>query len=72
VLLGFCSQLYGRAERYRRLSITVPDIPRDIRTEHRLIFEAAIRRDAATATDLLKDHFERTAQMVEEILRNRW
>ena len=72
VLLGFCNQLYMRADRYRRLSITVPDIPRDIKTELRLIFEAAIRRDAATATGLLKDHFERTAQMVEEILRNRW
>jgi hypothetical protein len=37
-----------------------------------LIFEAAIKRDAITATDLLKDHFERTAQMVDEILRHRW
>ena len=35
VLLGFCHQLFARANRYRRLSITVPDIPRDIRTEHR-------------------------------------
>jgi DNA-binding GntR family transcriptional regulator len=72
VLLGFCSQLYARANRYRRLSITVPDIPRDIRTEHRLIFEAAIKRDAVAATDLLKEHFERTARMVDEILRHRW
>ena len=72
VLLGFCSQLYARANRYRRLSITVPDIPRDVRTEHRLIYEAVIKRDALTATDLLKDHFERTAQMVDEILRHWW
>jgi GntR family carbon starvation induced transcriptional regulator len=72
VLLGFCSQLYARANRYRRLSITVPDIPRDVRSEHRLIYEAAIRRDAVTATDLLRDHFERTAHMVDEILRHRW
>jgi len=72
VLLGFCSQLYARANRYRRLSITVPDIPRDIKTEHRLIFEAAIKRDPVTATDLLQDHFERTAHMVDEILRHRW
>ena len=72
VLLGFCNQLYARANRYRRLSITVPDIPRDIRTEHRLIYEAAIKRDAVTATDLLTDHFERTAHMVDEILRHRW
>jgi GntR family transcriptional regulator, carbon starvation induced regulator len=72
LLLGFCGQLSARANRYRRLSITVPDIPRDVRIEHRLIFEAAIKRDAITATDLLKDHFERTAQMVDEILRHRW
>src|SRR6266481_3913968 len=55
VLLGFCIQLSARANRYRRLSITVPDIPRDVRTEHRLIFEAAIVRDAVAVTDLLKD-----------------
>ncbi len=72
VLLGFCSQLSARANRYRRLSITVPDIPRDVRTEHRLIFEATIQRDAMTATDLLQDHFEKTAQMVDELLRHRW
>ncbi|TDM75720.1 GntR family transcriptional regulator, partial [Lactobacillus crispatus] len=72
VLLGFCSQLSARANRYRRLSITVPDIPRDVRTEHRLIFAATIQRDAMTATDLLQDHFEKTAQMVDELLRHRW
>src|SRR5882757_4724304 len=33
VLLGFCSQLSTRANRYRRLSVSVPDIPRDVRTE---------------------------------------
>ncbi len=70
VLLGFCSQLSGRANRYRRLSISAP--PRDIKTEHRLIFEATIGRDAATATRLLRDHFERTARMVDELLKNKW
>jgi DNA-binding GntR family transcriptional regulator len=50
----------------------VPDIPRDIRAEHRLIFEATIDRDAVTATERLRNHFERTAQMVDEILRQRW
>lgn len=72
VLLGFCSQLSARANRYRRLSISVSDIPRDVRTEHRLIFEATIQRDAATAAELLRDHFERTARMVDELLKHRW
>lgn len=72
VLLGFCSQLSARANRYRRLSVSVPDIPRDVRNEHRLIFEATIARDADTATALLQEHFERTAQMVDELLRHRW
>ncbi len=70
VLLGFCSQLSARANRYRRLSISAP--PRDIKTEHRLIFEATIGRDAPTATRLLRDHFERTARMVDELLKNKW
>jgi DNA-binding GntR family transcriptional regulator len=72
VLLKFCSELSARANRYRRLSITVPDIPRDIRTEHRQIFEATIKRDAIAAPELLQDHFERTARQVEELLRHRW
>lgn len=72
VLLGFCSQLSARANRYRRLSISVPDMPRDVRSEHRLIFEATIDRDADTATALLQEHFEKTAQMVDELLRHRW
>lgn len=70
VLLGFCGQLSGRANRYRRLSISAP--PRDIKTEHRLIFEATIKRDAPTATRLLREHFELTARMVDELLKNRW
>ena len=72
VLLGFCGQLYARTERYRRLSIALEDVPRDAQTEHRLIFEAAIRRDAAAATARLQEHYERTAHMVEDILRHQW
>lgn len=72
VLLKFCSELSARANRYRRLSVTVPDIPRDINKEHRLIFEATIKRDEAAAVELLQDHFERTARQVEELLRHRW
>ena len=59
-----------RANRYRRLSISAP--PRDIKTEHRLIYEATIQRDAVTATTRLRDHFERTARMVDELLKNKW
>jgi DNA-binding GntR family transcriptional regulator len=55
VLLGFRGQLSARANRYSRLSISAPR--RGIKTEHRLIFEAIIRRDAPTATRLLREHF---------------
>ncbi len=70
VMLGLCSQLSERANRYRRLSVS--DIPRDVRREHRLIFEATLERDAAAATTRLREHFERTAHVVEELLRHRW
>jgi DNA-binding GntR family transcriptional regulator len=68
ILLGFCNQLYARSDRYRRLSVAVLDAPRDIKTEHRLIFEATIQRNADGAVKLLQQHFERTAAIVEHLL----
>lgn len=72
VLLNFCSQLSERANRYRRLSMQVSDIPRDVTGEHRMIFEATISRDADAAARFLQEHFTRTAEMVDELLRHQW
>jgi DNA-binding GntR family transcriptional regulator len=68
VLLGFCSQLSARASRYRRLSAAAPNFPRDVPREHRLIFEATIRRDVGAAIKALQEHFEHTARQVEQVL----
>lgn len=72
VLLGFCGQLSARANRYRRLSVVTRGSARDVRTEHRLIFEAALHRDADTAAARLCEHFEKTAETAETLLSSDW
>ena len=42
--------LYRQSERYRRLVIADHSLPRDVHAEHRLIFDAALARDTATAS----------------------
>lgn len=67
-LLGFCNQLYDRAIRYRALS-NIKNYPRrNIGKEHREIMQAVISRDADRSVLLLKNHYQRTA----DILRGAW
>lgn len=67
-LLGITQTLRDAAEFYRRWSYTQqPD--RDIAGEHHQILTAALDRDAERATDLLAQHYRRTAQIVEAALQ---
>ena len=63
-LLRFRDSLYEQSERYRQLSIPLDAGARDVDDEHRLIVEAALRRDADAAVAALSAHFRRTAQLV--------
>ena len=68
VLLAICEGLFDRADRYRRLSWAIPNNPRAIDEEHRLIFERALARKVEPAVEILCQHYERTAQQVEAFL----
>jgi GntR family carbon starvation induced transcriptional regulator len=68
ILLTISEGLFERADRYRRLSWAIPDNPRAIDEEHRLIFESALARDVERAVSMLCLHYERTAQQVEAFL----
>lgn len=56
--------LYERADRYRRLAVKYGEITRDEGNEHRRLAEAALRRDVAEATSLMREHIETTAQVL--------
>jgi GntR family carbon starvation induced transcriptional regulator len=68
-LLHFRSVIYDQHERYRRIAISHPEIPRDVGDEHRLIFEAALARDIPRVTELSALHIQRTGDSVREVLR---
>jgi GntR family carbon starvation induced transcriptional regulator len=69
-LLHFRHVIYDQHERYRRIAMGHPEIPRDVRDEHRLIFEAALARDIPGVCRLSAVHIQRTGDLVREVLRN--
>ena len=66
-LKHFLSLLYQQAERYRRLSLYLQPIPRDIHSEHESLLQAAIRRDADGAAAILSEHILLTFRSVQAI-----
>jgi DNA-binding GntR family transcriptional regulator len=60
----FLSILYHQAERYRHLSLRRSEGTRRLHDEHAALFEAAMARDADTATHLLGEHIRLTLQSV--------
>jgi DNA-binding GntR family transcriptional regulator len=62
-LLAIRSQLYERAERYRRYSGVI-EKDRDVAAEHRRLFEATIGRDEAMATREMQAHLWLTADII--------
>lgn len=68
-LIENCSQLYDSAERYRSMARLAGASRNDPRDEHKEIVTAALERDADTAAKLLTEHFQRTAELVQTVLR---
>jgi DNA-binding GntR family transcriptional regulator len=60
----FRSSLYLQAERYRRLSVPLRTIDRDVAGEHRQLCEAALARDAEGACALMRSHLMRTTDIL--------
>ncbi|MCF3638354.1 FCD domain-containing protein [Rhizobium sp. TRM95111] len=64
ILIELCGKLFSRADRYRRMSASLTG-GRDVVGEHRAIFDAALARDAPAAADLLRQHYQQTADALE-------
>jgi DNA-binding GntR family transcriptional regulator len=63
-LLCVRRQLYVHSERYRRLSVPLAHVTRDIEREHRSIMLAALDRDADEAIRALADHIRETTRVL--------
>ena len=70
ILLDICERLFSRADRYRRLSVSLSGGARDVEGEHRQIMERALAHDAEGAAALLRAHYGRTAAALEAFFAN--
>jgi DNA-binding GntR family transcriptional regulator len=66
-LLQIRQQLYEQSERYRKLELAHPP-SRDPNIEHNRIVEAALARDTAKATRLMRNHLQLTAENILEAM----
>jgi len=62
-LLRFREVLFDHSHRYRALSLQRSSSPGRI-DEHRILMEAALRRDVAATTGLIETHIRKTAETV--------
>ena len=60
-------QVAAAPERYRRLSLSLHPIPRDVHAEHQGIFDATMARDAEKATALLTEHIVSTFRSLKAL-----
>ena len=67
---AWSASLFDQAERYRRFSGRFRKSLKRKSTEHKRLMEATLKRDAATACALLKEHILGTQHNVEAILRD--
>ncbi len=65
-LLRLRAILYAQSERYRRLSVPLAEVARDLGREHQDLMEAALARDAARTKTLMAQHIELTTRVLLE------
>jgi len=65
-LLRLRETLYAQSERYRRLSVPLAEVTRDLNREHHDIMQAALARDAERAKALMARHLELTTRVLLE------
>lgn len=63
----FLAILYHQAERYRRLSLYLQPIPRDVHAEHEALFTATMARDADKASAAMAEHIRLTFRSIQII-----
>ena len=66
-LLKLREMLYDQSERYRRLSVPLAEVARDLGAEHRELVDAALARDTALVQRLLARHLETTTQILLDL-----
>lgn len=67
----FLSILNQQSERYRRLSLHLQPIPRDVHAEHEALLRTALARDANRAAKLLADHILTTLRSIKAIPKDK-
>ena len=65
-LLRLRATLYAQSERYRRLSVPLAEVARDLGREHQDLMEAALARDATRTKTLMAQHIELTTRVLLE------
>ena len=65
-LLRLRATLYAQSERYRRLSVPLAEVARDLNREHHALMEAALARDAERTRALMAQHIELTTRVLLE------
>lgn len=73
-LMQFAEQLYAQTERYSRMRMSTvrpgASGAREMIPEHQSLMKAVLDRDADLAVGMLKDHYGRTGQLIEERIRS--
>jgi GntR family carbon starvation induced transcriptional regulator len=70
-LTRYCEHLFDSAERYRHVGRKAGVKGQNRDKEHRDLMEAVVARDADAAARLIRLHFERTAELVRQVLKRR-
>lgn len=65
----YCEHLFDSSERYRHVGRRAGIKGGNRDEEHRALMEAVVARDAEAAARLITAHFERTAELVREVLK---
>lgn len=63
-MLKLREMLYAQSERYRRLSLPLRRIARDVGAEHKGIYEAVMARDAELAVERMVQHLSLTTKIL--------
>lgn len=68
-LLRFVTGIAELSERYRRQSVSMRAVPKEtLMLEHKAVFDAAMKRNAGLATELLKVHLRNSANAITDAL----
>lgn len=70
ILLDLCEKLFVKADRYRRMSISIPGQSRDVAREHEAIMTLSIERRTEPAVEALRAHYQNTADAVQRLFED--